>query len=154
VATIAAPAGVTDDQPGNDSATDVDELVFTILGWDFFTATPCRLLDTRTNGGPLLSGVERLLDVDAAPCAIPATAKAVALNVTVTQGTGAGHVTGYPVGGAVPGTSVLNFGAGQTRANNAVIALSADGTARVGFRAFVVGAGSVHVIVDVVGWFE
>jgi hypothetical protein len=118
----------------------------------FFTVTPCRLLDTRQPGqGPALaSGAARLLSVPGA-CAIPPTASAVAINVTVTDGTGGGHLILFPGGGAVPGTSTLNFRAGQTRANNAVVGLGADGD--LGLLA-AVGGGSVQVIVDVVGYFE
>ena len=48
-------------------------------------------------------------------------------------------------------TAVLTFAVGQTRSNNALILLGTDGDFLV-----VAGlpAGSVHLAVDVVGWFE
>ena len=118
----------------------------------FFTVKPCRLLDTRQlNQGPALaSGVPRLLAVPGA-CGVPPTATAVAINVTVTQASGAGHLVIYPGGAPLPATSTLNFGAGQTRANNAVVALGAEDS--LALSAFASG-GSVHVVVDVVGYFE
>ena len=117
----------------------------------FFTVAPCRLLDTRQPGqGPALaSGVARLLPMPGA-CGVPPTASAVAINVTVTNGTGGGHLTLFPGGSAVPQTSTINFSAGQTRANNAVVPLGADGDLGL----FAAVDGSVHVIVDVFGYFE
>ena len=60
-------------------------------------------------------------------------------------------IRAYPAGTPRPGTSSLNFAAGQTRANNGIVSL---GTA--GDLAFFSGqaSGSVHVILDVNGYFE
>src|SRR6185503_3161044 len=93
----------------------------------FFTVTPCRVADTRDPagpyGGPALSpGVPRVFVV-AGQCQIPSTAKAVSFNVTVTQPVGPGHVIPYPGGSAAPTVSAINFRAGQTRANNAIVPL-------------------------------
>ena len=52
----------------------------------------------------------------------------------------------------MPPSTTINFGANQTRANNAIIALSSDGTGRVDVKND--GAGTVHVIVDVNGYFR
>jgi hypothetical protein len=122
-----------------------------------FTVTPCRLLDTRGGGpGPLASGVDRLLDVDAVvACGVPSSARAVALNVTVTEGTGAGFLRAYAAGSPLPTASVINWSPAQTRANNLVVGLPDDSSAGLSFRAFVQpGNGTVHLIVDVVGYFE
>jgi hypothetical protein len=83
-------------------------------------------------------------------CGVPATAKALSLNVTVTGPTNFGHVAFAP--GCVPGPSTINFGPGQTRANNAVLPIAADGRLTAG--TFVLGGGSVHLILDVNGYFE
>lgn len=122
---------------------------------DLFLVTPCRLFDTRRpeDGPALVSGVPVLLEIGWS-CDIPATARALAFNITVVGSTGAGHLTLYPGDIAIPGTSTLNFTAGQVRANNAVAALAQDGTATLGLYAFVEGTGTVHVILDVVGYFE
>lgn len=118
----------------------------------FFTVFPCRVVDTRNAGqGPaLLSGASRLIAVGGA-CGVPANAKSVSLNITVTQPTSLGHVTLAPAGCAVPGASTINFGPGQTRANNAVLPLSGGALSA---NAFVLGGGSVHLIVDVNGYFQ
>jgi hypothetical protein len=116
----------------------------------FFTLTPCRLLDTRS-GTPLSSGVPRVLLVPPA-CGVPVDAKGVAVNLTVVGPTAIGHVVAYPADVPVPATSNLNFSAGQTRSNNAVVRLDGDG--EIAFLAAVGGGGTVHLVVDVVGYFE
>jgi Tol biopolymer transport system component len=119
---------------------------------DYFTLTPCRLLDTRQpQGGPALaSGVARTVTA-AGACGIPAEARALAVNITVTGPTGAGYLTVHPGKSAAPVASTLNFVAGVTRANNAIVPLAIDGT--LALEPLVGGGGTVHVIVDVVGYF-
>jgi hypothetical protein len=118
----------------------------------FFTVTPCRIADTREPAGPyggpaLSTGVERIFVV-ADRCGIPPSAKAVSLNVTVTQPTAPGHVILYPGGSPAPSVSAINFRAGQTRANNAIVQLGAGGTLAVQ------SAAPTHFIIDVNGYFE
>jgi ELWxxDGT repeat protein len=115
---------------------------------DFFTVTPCRLVDTRETGGALSPETPRRVQT-AGPCGIPATARAVAVNVTVTGATGAGHLLLYRDGIQPPATTVLNFTTGATRANNAIVEIGQGGIlARASL------TGTVHVIVDVTGYFE
>lgn len=118
----------------------------------YFTVPPCRVVDTRTGGGGILSsGVADNFPV-AANCGIPPAAIAVAANVTVVEPTGLGFFTLYPGAGPTPGTTTLNFGAGQTRANNAVLSLGPDGS--VSILPFVSGGGQAHLVIDVTGYFE
>ena len=79
---------------------------------------------------------------------MPATATAVALNVTVTITTGDGFVTVWPDGSPRPATSTINFSAGQTRANNAVVPVGPSGGLRV------VAAAGTHFLIDVTGYFQ
>ena len=122
---------------------------------DYYTVTPCRLLDTRTQdgGAPVQSGTDRVLDVDRGhACGVSPLATAVAINVTITQPTGQGYLTVYPADLAQPpATSTLNFLAGMTRANNALPSCRA--TAGSSSARSLAGAGTTHVIVDVVGFF-
>ncbi|HEX7183698.1 MAG TPA: S8 family serine peptidase [Thermoanaerobaculia bacterium] len=121
---------------------------------DFHTVTPCRVLDTRDLGGPALaSGAPRLLPV-AGRCGIPPTAKSVVVNVTVAAPTAAGHLSFNPGGcPIIPGTSTINFPAGRTRSNLAILPLATDGTG--GVTVFPsLAAGNVHLILDVTGYFE
>ncbi|MEA2559911.1 MAG: large repetitive protein, partial [Acidobacteriota bacterium] len=106
-------------------------------GMDFNTVTPCRLLDTRVLGqGPALTTGNRELVVPP-NCGIPVDALAVALNVTVVSPTVGGHVTVFPGATAAPGTSTINFSAGQTRANNQVVGLAPDFSGKLILRAVV-----------------
>jgi hypothetical protein len=122
----------------------------------FFTVTPCRLVDTRSAAGPLggpalAAKAERTFMV-VGNCAIPAGAQAVSVNVTVTQGSTIGDLRLYPGTAFAPSTSVINYRAGQTRANNGVISLGASGDLTV--RCDQPGGGTVHFILDVNGYFQ
>ncbi|HEX9187779.1 MAG TPA: hypothetical protein VGB87_11930 [Vicinamibacteria bacterium] len=121
----------------------------------FFTVAPCRRVDTRAVGlggpSPLAAGSLTRFALAGPPCGVPVTARAVALNVTATAPTAAGHLRLFPAGGAEPLASTLNYTPGLTRANNAVVGLGGAGeiAVRVGQP-----SGTVHVVVDVNGYFE
>ncbi len=119
-------------------------------GRDYTTLPPCRLLDTRDSNAPFSTGETRTLHAGPA-CAVPLTAKALSINVTAVAPTAAGYLSFIPTGG-VGGTSTVNFRAGQTIANNAVIQTDLGCV----FTVFsgVQGSGTVHLIVDVNGYFE
>jgi Right handed beta helix region len=118
----------------------------------FYTVTPCRLVDTRVPGqGPALAAGESRTFTLGGVCGIPAGARAVSLNLTVTQPGSAGNLRLFAAGSPAPLVSALNYGTGQTRANNAIAPLSGDG--RLTVRA-VQSVGGVHVILDVSGYFE
>jgi Zn-dependent metalloprotease len=121
-------------------------------GTDYFTVTPCRLLDTRSST-PLASGVSQTVAVTGS-CGVPSTAKAVALNVTVINQTANGHVRIYPGDLPLPTISTINFQATGTRANNAIMPLASDGSGTLKSYAFLTDGGTVHLIVDVTGYYE
>jgi hypothetical protein len=81
---------------------------------------------------------------------VPASAKAVSLNLTVTGSTAQGNVRICPSGAPIPLVSALNYVAGQTRANNAVAALGVGGQIAV----LCSPSGTTHLIVDVNGYFQ
>ncbi len=121
----------------------------------FYALTPCRLADTRDASGPyggpaLQAGATRSF-VMVGRCGIPAEADAIAVNVTVTQPTALGHVIIYPLGVAVPATSTINYSAGQTRANNAIVQVGADNSIAATCGQL---SGSTDFIIDVVGYFR
>jgi probable HAF family extracellular repeat protein len=123
-------------------------------GQAFFTVPPCRLVDTRNaagpRGGPALdAGSTRTFPL-AGSCEIPSNARAVSVNVAVTGPTAAGHLRAYPGKAPEPVASVVNYSAGKTRANNAVLRLGADGDLTVRCNQ---AAGSVQVIIDVNGYY-
>ena len=70
----------------------------------------------------------------------------------MTQATAAGDLRLFATGTPVPPTTAINFGRNQTRANNAIVALSSDGTARIDVKND--GTGTVHVIIDVNGYLK
>jgi hypothetical protein len=125
------------------------------LGQDFYTVSPCRVLDTRTSSGPtggapLTCGSDYAFTMVGGTCGVPATAKALALNVTVTGPTAQGNLRLFPSGIPAPLASMLNYVAGVTRASNAVALLSSGG--QVSVRCM--PAGTTHVIMDVDGYFK
>ena len=125
---------------------------------DFFTLAPCRLLDTRDPagdyGGPALqTGQSRNFAV-ADRCGIPSTAIALSINVTAVAPTGNGNLVLFPADQLQPNASTLNVSAGLTRANNTFLLLSSTLE-----RVFTVvpslsANGTVHLVVDVNGYFE
>lgn len=121
----------------------------------FYTLAPCRLVDTRNAAGPLggpsLTGGESRTFVVINQCSLPATASAIAVNVTETGAQGSGHLTVYPGGASAPNTSSINFALRQTRANNAIVLVGGSGDISV-FAA--IGSGlHVDFILDIVGYF-
>ena len=88
----------------------------------------------------------------ASNCGIPATAKALSVNLAVTQSSAAGNVRLFPAGQPVPTVSSINYAAGQTRGNNAIVSLDANG-AMAAFVGQPAGT-TVHLILDVNGYFE
>jgi hypothetical protein len=115
---------------------------------DFFTLTPCRLLDSRPTA--YVAGSTHTI-LASGRCGVPVTAESLAVNVTVTAPTRDGDLRVQAADLPLTNTSIVNFRAGETRANNAVVRL--DPSAR--FLIYVgMASGSVQVIVDVVGYFE
>jgi uncharacterized protein (DUF1800 family) len=123
-------------------------------GASFYTVPPCRLVDTRNATGPFgapgipAAGV-RAFDA-AGQCGISTRAIAVSVNVTVVAAPVPGYLVLGPAGAAIPAASTLNFAAGQTRANNAVVELGTAGAFLVAGRYL---SSPANVIVDVDGYF-
>jgi len=146
--TVRAVLGGCSSTPATTSATVANPVAF-------YTVTPCRAVDTRNSAGPLgapalAAGATRTF-VLAGSCAIPPTATAVAVNLTVAQSTAVGDLRLYPGGNPLPLVSAINYGAGQTRASNAVASLGPSGDLTV--RCDQPG-GTVQFILDVNGYFQ
>jgi len=144
------------DSRGTASVNTADVVIQVLPDGDFYTTLPCRLLDTRKQqdgAAPVPNGTDRILDVvGVTRCGVSPLATTIVVNVTVTQTTGSGYLQVYPADLAQPpATSTLNFSANMTRSNNAIVRLSGDG--RIKLRPFIPPAGTVHLVVDVVGFF-
>ena len=108
-------------------------------GLVFHALNPGRVMDTRTS---LLSGltgsfnhnVSRALDTDG-HWGVPAGAKAVTGNLTVTGQTKGGFVAITPDPDPAPTTSTINFPLGDTRANGVTVPLNVSGNMSLIYRA-------------------
>jgi|GEM_PF-2189115 len=122
-------------------------------GGRFTSLTPSRLLDTRdgTGGtlGPLNLNGQLNLTVTGVGGVPSSGVSAVALNVTVDQPTGTGHLTVWPAGEARPTASTHNYVPGLTAANLVLAKVGANGQVSV-----YNSAGQTHVVADVIGYFS
>ncbi|HEX4906981.1 MAG TPA: hypothetical protein VFW32_00155, partial [Actinomycetes bacterium] len=134
----------------------------------FHTITPVRYLDTRFDGGGPFpaqgtDGVFFIFDFgdpdyfSGASNEVPPEATAIACNLTVTGGTSGGNLRAFPGNSdVIPLVSIVNWTTGQTVANYAIVGAATPGDGE--FQAAVglhnaSTRGSVHVIVDISGYF-
>jgi len=122
--------------------------------YSYYSLTPCRIVDTRyftgVNGSPGLTTARRDFAIKG-NCGVPTTAKAVTINVTVTNATTNSWLTIWPAGTPTPFVSTINFD--QTvvaLANGAIVGLSASAQDLSVLNA----NGSCHVLIDVTGYFQ
>jgi len=130
----------------------------------FTPVVPARLLDTRAGattidgnfagGGALATAGTLNFDV-LGRGSVPATGvNAVALNVVVTGGTGAGFLTAWGTGTIVtpanahPNAAMLTFDAAETISSLVVVPVGPNGQVSL-----YNGGGTTQVIADVTGWF-
>jgi SpoIID/LytB domain protein len=116
----------------------------------FNQIAPRRLVDTRiglnASRAPVAGGC--VLSLRPASIAqLPAAARAVSLNVTVTDPLAAGFVTAYPCDRGVPLASTVNFRAGQTVANQVSVPLDGNG------EVCVYALQRTELVIDLLGWF-
>jgi hypothetical protein len=145
-------SGTTSGSTTTDGGLQTSALLFTGV-------SPSRICDTRSTS---VSGIDDscsghtlgpwsifIVDV-AGQNGIPVSAKAVLLNVTVTNGTDSGYITICPDGYPIPLASNSNWTKGQTVAETVLVPLSQDGKVQI----YNGGAGSTDVVIDVEGWYE
>jgi hypothetical protein len=130
--------------------------------FQFFSVTPCRIVDTRNptgvTGGPVLSsGSPRNFPIDVAPanCGVPSTAKAAVLNVTLVAPSTDGFLLIWPFNTAMPTVSTINAAAGDPAiANGAIVPLTSDPSFNISLVYGTAAPGTAHVILDVTGYFQ
>ena len=124
------PAGTGGDvsvYPSNDTDVIIDINGFFaqpgIGGLSLYTATPCRVIDTRKigNGLPFSGNLTPPVDVVNSPCGVPGTALAYDLNATVVPTGVLGYLTLWPDGEPRPTVSTLNALDGSITNNMAIV---------------------------------
>ena len=124
------PAGTGGDvsvYPSNDTDVIIDINGFFaqpgIGGLSLYTATPCRVIDTRKigNGQPFSGNLTPPVDVVNSPCGVPGTALAYDLNATVVPTGALGYLTLWPDGEPKPLVSTLNALDGSITNNMAIV---------------------------------
>jgi hypothetical protein len=115
-------------------------------GARFRAITPTRIYDTRPLGAPFGPGELRGIRVSGTDV-VPANATAVALNVTAEGASQETFVSVVPGNVSQPGASNLNPYSAAAAPNAVIVGVSGN------FVNLYNGAGSVHLFVDVVGYF-
>ena len=132
--------------------------------YQYHSLTPCRFVETRTNQPPpntppvLSSDTTRTFQAQGL-CNIPVGVKAVSINITAIRPSGAGFLTLFPTGIPRPTTvSSINFAAGEPGiANGAIVSLADQATYPQDLSVYAwtgPGAGTVHLVLDVTGYFQ
>jgi hypothetical protein len=117
-------------------------------GLAFYPVAPCRIVDTRLNGGPMARLETRDFNVPAVTaCGVPAAARAYSLNATVVPSAAFGYLTLWAAGETMPVVSTLNAVDAAITSNLAIVPASTAGV----IRAFV--PDSTHLLLDVSGYF-
>jgi hypothetical protein len=136
--------------------------------FQFYSITPCRIVDTRgpvgPTGGPVMAGdTQRDFPIDVPPtaCGIPTDAAAAVLNFVVVAPGGGGHLRVWPFGLGYPGVATLNFDPGEPAiANGAITPLTVDTTVPITDPQISVmvklGSASLtsHLVIDATGYFK
>ena len=110
---------------------------------------PTRFLDTKIWPGRV-AGRESVSFRVAGVRGVPADASAVVVNLTVTSPTSYGVITAHASGTDKPGTSNLNYVAGQTVSNLAMVPVGADGRLTLTNTS----SGSAHLTAEVSAYYH
>jgi len=129
--------------------------------YSFYSLSPCRVVDTRKAAGPtggpsIAANTSRDFPI-LGSCGVPSDAQAVVFNVTVVTPTDFGDLRIYPAGTTMPLASVLNWVTSDFAvANGAIIPVGSSSGNNVSVRADMPAGsiGTVHVILDVTGYFK
>ena len=125
--------------------------------YQYYPLTPCRIVDTRNpngvNGGPVMGATTQRDFAIRGNCGVPTTAKAVAINLAiVTPTASSGNLTVWPSGSSQPLSSAINFvSTDYALANGAITGLSTNAQ---DLSVYNNSGGTVHIIIDVNGYFQ
>jgi len=117
----------------------------------FVAVAPCRQYDSRSSAS-LLQNTPRTVTLVGAPCGIPASAQAAAVNITIFNIIGAASNGVFSVGiVSPPATAWINYPSTETQRGNAgVVSLTSAGEIIVQINQV---AGFADVVVDVNGYY-
>ena len=125
IITTSVPSGATTGmvQVTTPSGTLNSNADFQVIGpLQLVPVAPCRVIDTRANGGPIPSGTSRNFAIPSlGDCGIPTNAGAYSLNVTVVPHGRLGYLTIWPEGEMQPAVSTMNSPDGRVKANAAIV---------------------------------
>ena len=118
--------------------------------------TPCRIIDTRSSGGPITPGVNRSFIV-AGICGVPfGPATAAVINFVAVGPAGAGDLRITPFGTAIPLASIINYAAvpGLNIANGPAVTICDPATtACTSDITIQADVSSTDLVADVQGYF-
>ena len=128
------------------------DAIVDVTGWfmpgAFHPIAPRRIMDTRQGLGTTRIRFEDTIELKVwGQPSIPVEATSVFLNLTVSNPDKAGYLTVYPCAQVHPGTSNLNFSAGETIPNLTLTRIGINGCVRVD------SGSNTDVIADAVGYF-
>jgi hypothetical protein len=134
-------------------------VIVDVMGWYdvtgttgslFHGTTPTRVADTRIPNAPLQPGAPGTITFPGQPDVPAVGVTGIAINVTATDPVGGGFMTVYPSDVGAPDVSNLNWpGPGTSTPNLALVRVPASGDV-----SFLSPLTTVHVLVDVVGYFS
>jgi hypothetical protein len=113
-------------------------------GLSLYTLSPCRVLDTRQNPGPLTGTLG--VNVTGNGCDAPNTAQAYVFNATVVPPSPLGYLTLWPEGAVQPLVSTLNAIDGSLTSNMAIVPAASGAV-----NAF--ASNPTQLILDISGYF-
>src|SRR5579863_292359 len=117
-------------------------------GLGFVPVTPCRLVDTRQTGNPIMGGTSQNFDIpQLGGCNIPTGQAAYSINVSVAPHGRLGYLTVWPAGLAQPLTSTLNSD-GRIKAVAAIVQAGASNSISV------YASNTTDLILDIDGYFS
>jgi hypothetical protein len=118
-------------------------------GYLYHGITPTRVADTRPFNDPLQEGVPAAVDLTGS-ADVPNNATGLVMNVTATDPSTGSFLTVYPNDIPTPDVSNSNWpGPGNTVPNLVIVRLPASGEV-----AFVNAFGTVHLLIDLFGYFD
>jgi PKD repeat protein len=142
-------------------AGNTTDLVFDVTGYftldtsgaTYHPMTPARVLDTRNATGGLtrLTANTPATFTVAGTHGIPASAKAVTGNITVVNPSNSWAVYLGPLATATPGTSTINFNAGQVKGNSLTVTLGDLGTLSATYMSS--SGATIDLVFDVTGYY-